>query len=214
MTRRASYERRLRASPALVLLLAGCATGGGGRSDLDRLPPLPSDVTVTLQEEEYAVFGQTIAEIGESLRRRGPRSNNQEAVGLHSHRYTWEFDRSRTPTGCRVDGVRIHLTSTIEMPRWTLRGSADVEMGMLWDEYWDLLWMHEERHRAYAFEHVAELHRRLTGLSAPDCAQLSRAVETVARQLSDKYRRLNSRFDAASAPNTTHGPRWPPRPPR
>jgi len=186
-----------------VAAATACASSGGG----DDVPGLPDGVRVDLGEEYYTVFGTTIADIGRSLRRRGPAARNHLAWGSHS----WDFDRELTwtpgPNGCAVGDLRIDLRSTITLPRWAERGGAERELQLMWDEFMVALREHEERHRRYALEAATEIYTQTALMTASDCERLSSEIQARTREILDHYDQINRDFDAESRGVV----RWPPR---
>lgn len=192
-------------APTVALLaLAACATGGG-RSGSD-LPPLPPGVTVDLQEERYDVFGRTVNAIGRSLSRRGPAVQNRLAVGRHSWRIGWDLEWRRTEGGCAVEELLITLTSTIQLPNWLDRGSADQDLQLLWDDYLLEIRRHEEGHREIAYRAVADLYAEVSRMVASSCNELSSRISRRGEEIIGRYNALNRDFDNRERLRV----RWPP----
>lgn len=200
---------------AVATTAGACASGGGGGTGGSsaaaagggELPALPEGVHAELLEESYAVFGRTVNEIGRSLSRRGPAAQNRLAHGRHSWGFDWDIEWSASPNRCEVGELRIDMTSTIRMPRWTQRSGAPTEVQRMWDEYVTLLREHEEQHRSYALQTVTEIYTEVALMTAPTCRELSERISSRAREISDRYDRINRDFDARSAGRV----RWPPR---
>lgn len=216
MLEEARVRRTIRRTLTFAALVAvGCGSGGGGAaaggapgaSGGGEPPALPVGVHAELREESYAVFGRTVSDIGRSLGQRGPAAQNRLAHGRHSWGFEWDVEWSSTPDGCAVDRLRIDMTSTIHMPRWAHRAGAPTEVQRMWDEYVTLLREHEERHRSYAFQAVTEIYTEVALMTAPTCRELSDRSSARAREIQDRYDRINRDFDARSAGTV----RWPPR---
>lgn len=192
-----------------MLFLSACGHSGGARS----LPALPPGTTVLPTEQTYEVRGASIEEIRQSLRSAAAEAIGGRATGYHRWNIRWSYQYRETPGGCEVTEVDIDLESTITLPRWEDRESADSALIAYWDAYLTALRNHEYCHRVLAYQQANELDRTLRRFRSPACGLLRGDADAAGRTILEKYRLANEAYDRDSRGYITWPPRTEPGPP-
>jgi predicted secreted Zn-dependent protease len=89
--------------------------------------------------------------------------------------------------------VTVEIVTTL--PRWVDLDSAPERLVSDWALFMARLRDHESRHQYLALQGSRELHRTLSGLSAPDCETLHTEAERVVTTLAERYEVRHEQVD-------------------
>lgn len=196
-----------RSARGLILIaVAGCGSAGSGSP---RLPSLPPGVVSQHADRAYPVRGVTRAEIFESLLQ--TRVANGGSQGRYSWTLEWSYGYRPVDDACRSRDVVVRLTSQTLLPAWQDRARADSALAGEWDIFLGRLREHEEHHRAIVYRAAREVYYRLQRLSVPSCQAFSPRANAAAREIMDRYRRLDAAYDEDTDHGRTEGVAWPVR---
>lgn len=201
----------MRAASAFVLalLLTGCGSAGPGDDPQMALPP---DVVATVDDHYYDVEGATAAEIARSLRENAPvQLGGSRPWGRYQWSLRWRYWYGERNRRCRVTRVRIELTATRTLPRWTPPEGADTTLVRQWNDFQTALRVHENGHRDYSILAAREIRRELLRIEGPTCMAIDPEVRRTAREIFRRYRAQDDTYDRETRGGRTQGVVWPPR---
>lgn len=162
--------------------------------------------TLVWRTNFYAVMGETIREVRQSMQRVRPWQDNTETVGLTQWRIDWRFDLRPTANGCRCSSFTTRTTITNTLPRWTPSTNAPAELRTGWTRFIASLRQHEDGHSRMALAAVAELHKKINEAGeAPDCEQMKQKVNGIAQRVIDDFRARDRDYDRRTSHGATQG---------
>lgn len=168
------------------------------------LPPSvwPRDTTIRW----YDIEGDTEAELRTQLDARGPEGHD----AYTTWQVTWRFPFSRTEEGCTTGPVSTDVHINVTLPRW--RGPVDERDPLLrrWRRYLDALKEHESGHRETGFRAATDITETLPTLPPlPTCEEAEEAANTAAREVLERYRKLDTDYDGETRHGATQGAVFP-----
>ena len=159
-------------------------------------PKLPRPI---LLRDFYEVEGESLGEIEESMRRRGPYGHDGYTSWYVGWKYTflWSDDECFVTSFWTTVQVRYAMPKLVENPNHSLALLAE------WERYLEALREHEEGHAALALEAAAEMERvvlenHMVGTSRKE---LSDAIDASCRAALKRARTREQAYDR----NTEHG---------
>jgi predicted secreted Zn-dependent protease len=91
------------------------------------------------------------------------------------------------------------------MPRWTNPDGADATLARDWDDMIAALRVHENGHRDIAHRAAREVQRTLRRMTDGSCAFISSRADTAARDVLERHRALNRRYDEETRSGAEQG---------
>jgi predicted secreted Zn-dependent protease len=175
-------------------------------SNIPREAPSPDVEVLATEIEPYSVQGQSIAEIGQSMRQTSPRDEDGRPVwGNAQWNIKWKFDHDMA-NGCRIGKFNVSVTSKIRMPEWLDRFKAPDELQAKWATFYRALLVHEEGHRDNGIRAGNDLVRRIRGLgSYPDCASLNAQISNLGARVIGEYSLVDKSYDRTTQHGVTQG---------
>lgn len=180
----------------VCLVVTGCASGSGGpriRNLPPDIGPIPDGLVLDLPNTFFTVYGRSVGEVSQDIRRARPADLNARAVTRWRIRYEYGFEDGSE--GCAAQDAVVYVKAEIIRPRW--RPSADASQGLL--EWWRdtdfYLKIHEEGHRAVAIRGGMEVLEMLQTVSAPSCQELDEKVSSEYRALLAIIRDRQAAYD-------------------
>lgn len=134
----------------------------------------------------FTVHGKSALELDFALARGGPRISN---MSRHPGAAQIKFDQNvsyKAANGrCGIANAIVRLTLNITLPRWAERGSANRNLGILWDALAGDIKRHEEQHGTIALQHARQMEAALKNLPAQDSCDHMKALvaRTIDQQL-------------------------------
>lgn len=162
--------------------------------------------TLTWRTNFYAVTGESIRELRQSMRQARPWKDDTETVGLTQWRIDWRFDLKPTAGGCRCASFTTTTSITNTLPRWTPPTNAPPELRADWNRFITSLGQHEDGHSRLAFAAVAELHKQVKAAGEDtDCGRLRNKINDLARRVVDDFRAREREYDRRTNHGATQG---------
>ena len=197
---------------ALLLLLpaTACVTVPKPRERAALLLPpsvWPRDTAI----HWYDIEGDTEAELRASLDVTGPEdTGGQRHDAYTAWHVTWRFPFSRSDEGCTTGPVTTDVHITVTLPRW--KGPADETDPVVrhWRLYLDALKVHESGHRETGFSAATDIAEALPVLPPkPTCEEAEEAANGAAREVLERYRKLDTDYDSQTRHGATQGAVFP-----
>lgn len=174
-------------------------------------PPLPSNVTVDLEETTYRIEGTTVDELNASMRERTPfrdDQGNRLSDGYTAWNLDWDFRPVPTTGGCRLEGIRVTLSLTTTVYDWTPPPGVPADLIAAVESARTRLLEHEREHQTInilgALD-VADLLRKRSVASQP-CDRLQASVNAEGRRILERLRSVNRAFDVATQSGKVQAP--------
>jgi predicted secreted Zn-dependent protease len=160
--------------------------------------------TFKWQTNYYAITGSTVREIRRSINQSRPWRNKSETDASTAWQIKWEANVASPSGQCQCTSFTTETTITITLPRWIGLTNAPVGVRQEWRRYITALEDHEIGHAQFALSAAADMHRGIAGVGTePDCADLRRTINSLARGIADDYRNREKQYDE----RTSHGAR-------
>lgn len=209
----------VRPAPAPVVSAVPIATAAPPAVESDEEPApedspdagsIPADVSVEIEHEDYTIQGSSAETLEGELARLGPK--DQE--GSH-HAYTrwslrWSYPYERSSGRCSTGPVKVSVTVTFVMPKWSPPADAPAELVARWEKYQKALELHENGHKEHGLGAAREVREKLRGLdSEPDCDAMNRTANAAANRVVDDFKAKDKEYDRRTRHGATQGARFP-----
>lgn len=149
----------------------------------------------------YTVGGSTLREIRQSIDRARPWKGKGDFDGLTVWQIRWQTTLTPTRDECRFT-FSTQTSIAITLPRWLAPTNAPATVRGAWQRYIKALEQHEIGHGQFALAAAAEMHQRARNVDAdPDCENVRRTLNTLARSVTEEYRQKEREYDQ----RTGHG---------
>jgi len=150
----------------------------------------------------YPVYGTEALSIRNSIERQGPTGND----GRRYHASTkwkvdWNYRWIESSNHCRLTGVEVRINIDYRLPQLKQLASLTTALQQQWNNYFDALYRHEQRHKDIGILAAQELEKALLDTAPRSCFALQNHLTDKAQTVLDKYERLEKDFDI----ETDHG---------
>jgi len=162
--------------------------------------PAPAIPAPAERVDYFDIEGSTAAEIFADLKRRGPNAGG----GLHAlastqAEYRHESTLAYSAGGpCRATDIRVSLSLTFTIPRWTGEGAASDSVRAWWSDLLASIWDHERGHASIALDGARQISDALN--AAPPAATCDDLDEDMRRRmrrvLAQSIEPAQARFDS------------------
>jgi predicted secreted Zn-dependent protease len=168
--------------------------------------PLPDpDLVIEVSEDYYPVRGRSISELAAQA--------DQAEDGWTAFtdwRTEWRYQWLDSGTSCELTGGEVALTARITYPRWRPPDDVAPSVVARWERFMANLVTHELGHITIALQGAAAIDDHFdSGSIEATCSELERATDEAAKQLHDRYERLNVRYDRVTEHGLAQGTRLP-----
>jgi predicted secreted Zn-dependent protease len=170
-------------------------------------PDLP--VGVDLRYHSFRVFGESIAEVNESLRVNAIHVENELAAGLTTSRFESSYSPLPGPSGC-ILVPEVSLELVITLPDWRPPPDADRYLRNQWNQFmWDL--DAHERHHAELWIKAANRMAIAINATPPgvSCQQAVSVAKARINRIFKRFDRMQRKFDADVASGKLPAPSLP-----
>ena len=175
---------------------------------MDRPTEAPT-VRTDLDVRTYAVRGQTVAQIHESMGAGGPSDAGTTYFGMTASETAVRYRTVEADGGCRLDAVEVDLALTMTLPDWSPDGPTDYALRRDWARFASALRRHEDGHRRRAEAGAQAVAAALAGVRAATCAEAEAEGQRRAREVQDRTAAGQQRYDDETDHGRTEGAAWP-----
>ena len=160
--------------------------------------PAAAEYAVSEQQRYYEIDAVDLDGMRAQLADRRP--IDQHGRTLHTALTRSEFEIDYTLVSehgaCHLDALRLTLDVTVTLPRWRPLESPPKRVIQRWERMLTALTRHEHSHRDNAVRAGQDLHTRLADMpSAPDCAELERAISHQFQRMLLRYQWREQMYD-------------------
>src|SRR5579884_874483 len=185
-------------------LVAALAAWGCGAGPPPRAAPLA--VTVAARERYYDIAGATAAALRDQIRRFGPADDSgARRDALTVWELEWAYRPAPARDGCALREVRVTLTLTVTLPRWTPPAAAPADLRAAWRTYLERVRVHEAGHGAIAEAAARELLAALAAVHGPTCDAARAEATRTAERIVAAGRARNRAYDVETRHGQTQG---------
>jgi len=189
----------------LLLLAALLAVPASGVAQ-----PRADGVERHVETVYYVVEGETMEQLAQSLRSRGPVMNGEQFFGRTEWTVNAEYQWVERDTGCRIENPIVRVAITITMPRWDPKRGTPPELLQAWSRFIDALAEHEDGHRHLADEAARAVSWELATLRYPHCTNAEARTRKRVAEIMEDYNQRNRDYDARTRHGLHQGAAWPP----
>lgn len=158
--------------------------------------------TVSLETTYYPVTGHDLPTIYHSLENSGLSSEGLGTYHAHTQwNIQWGYRWIESAQRCSLTQVNVDIKITYLLPQLQTYDSVDESVRKSWDRFYQALLRHEEHHKEYGIRAARELESVLLGARPDSCLGLKNKLDAMAREVIDKYDRLEKDYDI----RTNHG---------
>ena len=184
-------------APALLLPLA-CATTHSSAANLPALAAVPHNVRLTTHLAEYAIEGQTVAELQQQIRRKGPTANGRHFAAVTRSSIKWTYEVLQQGPRCITRNATAVVEEHITLPAITDVIAHSTNVQQWWTAHRAELVDHEMGHVRIAANAGGDIVRELETLSATTCRALSQRAEGIASAINTRARQQQVAYDRDS----------------
>jgi predicted secreted Zn-dependent protease len=161
---------------------------------------------VSCRTNYYAVKGESLREIHQSLRQARPWKAGHDGFTVWS--VSWRFSTTMGRSVCRMSAFGTTATITITLPRWVAPTNATDLLKTEWDRYIKALGQHEYGHAQFALAAAGEIHKRVkeAGEDA-NCESLKQRINGLCESTVQKYKGMDETYDQRTEHGATQGAR-------
>ncbi len=178
----------------LVLLTVATLPAAGAKAE----------VVVRKSITYFTVKGATAEQLDDQLSRHGPKTlaSPMRHPGATRIKFGGSVTYAETGHLCRVDKVRVTLSTQLILPRWNRPKSASPGLAMIWNTLAADIKRHEERHAEIARNHARQMEKTFSRLGPErSCKVLQARVAEASRLALADHDSDQARFDRIEAAN-------------
>lgn len=156
-----------------------------------------AEPTFTTEYKYFEIAGTSIEALWYDINKKGPKSN--KGVG-HAGYTSFGFDNfvGIIPKDgqCQITSINFHLTSTVQLPKWTDEHKSDREMQIYWQAFSNDVKRHEDQHVEIARQSILDLEQKLLKLRAQkSCKPLKRKIRNTINASARSRDRAQNTFE-------------------
>jgi predicted secreted Zn-dependent protease len=151
----------------------------------------------------YQVDGSTAEDIWTDILAKSPvKENGKQHVAYTRWDVNWKFWWLDYGSSCEINKVTTKLDVTYTLPRLKQDASIPQSVTAHWEKYYAALLDHEHGHKRLGVKAAIEIENLLLNIGPRlSCEQLELDANNMARNVVDKYSRLENEYDRS----TNHG---------
>ena len=149
----------------------------------------------------YPITGSTYAELLASMRANSPfvERTRRRHFGITEIGFRQSWNYQFTAARCELLSADTSLELTIVLPEWTDREGASEATVRRYEELYERILAHEERHAEIAREYLVKLRAETDRpVTAPTCAALEAGLRARSQTIIDRHRAAQLAFDGVT----------------
>ena len=166
---------------------------------------------ISIVDENYEITGKSASELRTQMDRRVLENDPQANHDAYTiWQIKWEYLYTLFNEQCTMDSVVVDVKVNHLSPRWLLPQNVSSELVNRWDAYLRALAVHEAGHKQFGVRAGREVLVALQSLPAfQTCADLEEFADRLGKQILQKYRVREIRYDKITKHGATQGARFP-----
>lgn len=159
--------------------------------------PASAEPTFSTKYNYFEIGGTNIRDLWFDINAKGPKSK----MGIGHAGYTsFDFDNSVgiVPKGgkCQITSINFHLTSIVQLPKWTDERNSDEEMKLYWKAFSADVKRHEDQHVEIARQSILKLEQKLLELQPnKSCKVLKKQIRNIINKSAQARNRDQNAFE-------------------
>lgn len=139
-----------------------------------------------LDIQYYDIEAQSIAELVNEVKSKGPKAGLRDAWGLLRFDLNIEYYKSTTSLGCRLVLQDVYVVAQAVLPRWTESRQLSPKDQLWWQEFSEFIKNHEIRHFENSSIGVDYINKHMPNMSAKSkCSEAQQQFMTIKHEALD-----------------------------
>ncbi|WP_295812260.1 DUF922 domain-containing protein [uncultured Nitratireductor sp.] len=152
----------------------------------------------------FSIGGETLSEIEEQLRSRGPhvQSTGQRHPGATRMEFKTKITYEEDDRRCRIAGANVSVKAQVFLPRWRNRKTAGPETALVWDTLSKDIKRHEDSHLGIAKRYARKIENEIGKLTPrASCETVQARAEKITQKNLEQHDAAQARFDRIESGN-------------
>ena len=151
----------------------------------------------------YDIYGNSTDELNHQMQKHSPMAVDGVRYYAATRWFVrWDYDYSRTISGCALKNVAISVQVEENLPRWVNREDAPYSLISEWDRFYDALTQHEQGHGVFGKNSGLAIDNALNHMgTAATCQDLEKRVKASTESILNAYLSEERQYDI----DTNHG---------
>ncbi|MFN3409516.1 MAG: DUF922 domain-containing protein [Limisphaerales bacterium] len=163
-----------------------------------------------VQTNYYAVTGETVREIRQSMNAGRPGGRAAKTDALTTWTIRWRSQGVPGPEGWRLSHFSTDTTITFTLPMWRAPTNAAPEVRAAWSRYFTALLRHELGHAEFGRQAAMEVQQKVAGLGPePSAHALRERVRQTVEAIIADHRRREVDYDQRTDHGRKEGAQFP-----
>ena len=167
--------------------------------------PLPAfaEPEIRINNVYYIVEGNTAEDIRADINTRSPVQKNGRCHAAHTRWHVnWKFWWTDSRDSCEISKVTTKLDIVYTLPRLNTSSSIPEPVLDQWEKFYAALFRHEQGHKDLGVKAAIEIEDKISSMGpGNNCKQLELDANTIAKNVIEKYSRIEEEYDRS----TNHG---------
>ena len=166
---------------------------------------------VNVETKYYKIYGATADVLRKEMNTKSPVRQSGNTYDAYTSWYVnWHFNWNISKRHCHMTTVTSSVDVEFTLPKWMNRNESNNDLKNKWDRYYSALIDHENGHKNFGINAANEIEEQLSGLpSSSSCALLKQKANTLGKEILDKYRTNEKKYDRNSNHGVNNGAKFP-----
>lgn len=162
---------------------------------------------VQVEYQYYPIRGKSAEELNRIIKGKGLGTDKWEKFSAYARwNIQWHCKYNRGPGHCSIAAVTTKVRISYYMPKWVNPTGADQVTRLRWEDFIKALTTHEEGHGEHGVLAAREIEESMLRLPPQKtCGNLSFMCEELAKDIIDKYRKEDVKYDEETNHGLTQG---------
>lgn len=185
-------------------------TPGSSAAALPSLRP-PAGATVTMRDANYAIAGDTAAELVEAMRAQNlVDPAGDAAFALTTWNVVWNYKWVTSGGKCGIGDLAVKVDVVTTLPSWDPPTTADRRLIDNWKRFTDALILHERGHAQNGLDRAAEVAAAMARVDPrPTCNALESTADAAGAAIINDGQEWDVSYDAETKHGVTQGASFP-----
>lgn len=154
-------------------------------------------VVVVIDTLYYTIEGTTLEQLGEQMRRLGPKDGEIPRYAATEYDIRWTYRLRPRVQRCTLTDIEVGARILVTFPRWDPPDGTALGSWERWQRFSDALRSHEIGHRDLALRAAGKILRKIRSLQGSlSCGDLDMAASFEARSILNEFRNIQAEYDS------------------